>query len=239
MKPEQYDQLGMPHFLVGLTFTWLVGIARNWDFPQAPWYASLGFTSVAYIFFMAGMMWLSLRLPSVKRHPYFRFLTVVSMTAAPGLIYGIPVERFLSAADAQQANLIFLSVVAIWRVALFAHFAVKGCRMPLVHALLSMLTPIAAIIIAIHMTGRSEFVIELMGGLQPERQNSADYAANHLLSTLYCLSWPVLILGVFIQIISAASLTLNRPEYYRGFEKEDPEKNEHSGEAGEPKIGNE
>ena len=212
MKPEEYDELRLPHFLVGLGFTWAVGIARNWDFPEAPWYATLGLPSVAYIFCMAAMMWLCLYLPSNQKQNYFTFLTVVSLTAAPGLVYGIPVERFLSPSGAQTANLAFLTLVAVWRVALFGHFAVRGCRMHVGLAALGMLTPISAIIILLVMTGRAEFVIELMGGIQPERRDSADFAANHVLSVLYCFSWPVLVLGVFAQLVSWVSLRLNRGE---------------------------
>lgn len=196
-----YDRIGWRHFVVGAVFTWLVGVARNWDFAEAPLFAKLGLPSLIYIIFMAALLWMSLYFPSsIKRH-YLTFVTVVAMTAPPGLLYGIPVEMMFSDEVARTANLTFLGVVSVWRVLMFGRFAIVGCGVDWWTAVLGMLTPICAIIIGLTLTGRIVFVFSLMGGLRDEPA-VPDAASNEFLNTLFCLSWPVLNMGLLIQVVS-------------------------------------
>ena len=49
-------------------------------------------------------------------------LIFVTLTSLPALLYAIPVEKFMSLETAQTANVIFLAIVASWRVALLIVF---------------------------------------------------------------------------------------------------------------------
>ena len=49
-------------------------------------------------------------------------LIFVTLTSLPALLYAIPVEKFMALEYAQTANVLFLAVVASWRVALLIVF---------------------------------------------------------------------------------------------------------------------
>jgi hypothetical protein len=192
---EDYDRFGLPHFVVGFIFTWLVGIARNWDFPTAPLFAQLGLASIAYIFFMSGILFIVGWGPSFTRQNYWKVLTVVAMTAPPGLVYGIPVEQWMSIGAAQQTNLIFLGIVAVWRVALALHFFTVAAENPVGMAITIIFLPVTLIIIGLFLTGRVEYVLDIMGGLRNKEPGSND-AVNQVLVLLYFLSYPGAVVGL-------------------------------------------
>lgn len=188
--PEIYDRIGPEHAVLGFASTWMVGIARNWDFPDAPDLARLGLGSVAYIFILSFVLFAMAWPISYEKRNYWHVLTGVSMTAAPGLVYGIPVEMFLSPEGAQGANLFFLLVVASWRVGLACHYLFKGCENGIREVLAILLLPISLIVIALVSTGRAGYVMQFMGGLR--RDPSAPNAiVDEAIATLYCLAWPL------------------------------------------------
>lgn len=188
-----WDRLGFPHFLIGFIATWLVGIGRNWDFPEAPLFAKTGLPSVAYIFALSLVLFLVAWPVSYVRLNYWKILTLVAMTAPPGLVYAIPVEQMMSMDAAQSANLWFLGIVAAWRVALaFYMFKVAGDNSVWVTAAI-LLFPICAIIIGLVASGRAEFVIEIMGGVN--RPANVNTGVNHVISTLFLLALPTAVLS--------------------------------------------
>jgi hypothetical protein len=84
-----------------LIVTWLTGIGRYWDHPGAePWqYAGLG--SIAYVFVLAAILYLVVKPLRPANWTYSSVLIFVGLTALPGLLYAIPVERFVSLEYAQ------------------------------------------------------------------------------------------------------------------------------------------
>lgn len=200
-----YDRFGVPHFVLGLAATWLVGIARNWDLPDAPLFARLGLASVGYIFFMTMMLWLSGFLPSPTRRGYGKVLTIVAMTAPPGLVYGIPVERFMSSSSAQSTNLTFLGIVATWRVTLAVHFFIRGCQNKWFTSVAIVFLPIVLLIMSLVATGRAGYVMDIMGGVRD--RSGPQSAVDDAIASLFCLSFPLAVVGVIVYISAVAVAT--------------------------------
>lgn len=176
LKTKDYKRLGWEHVAVGLLFTWLVGIARNWDYANADVAARLGLYSIAYVFLLSPLIW-ALTIPlQVEESKFVRVLAAVCMTAPYGLIYGIPVEMMFETDTAAAINLWFLGIVATFRVASLGHFLVLGiCRS--ITSMIGVLSlPICIIAVLLTITGRSGKVIELMSGLRQDEQTAREIA---------------------------------------------------------------
>ncbi len=197
---KDYERFGLWHFAVGFCFTWMVGILRNWDFPEAPIWAKLGLGSLVYIFLLTSVMWVSNALQGYENLSFTRILTVISMTAPPAVIYGIPVEAFMSLEGAQYANLCFLCIVALWRVTLFVHFLCVAGGNFFGRAMLVVFAPICLIALGLLSTGRIKYTIDLMGGLNRQPSGPND-AADALLLTLGFLSVPGLLMAIVALIV--------------------------------------
>ncbi len=210
---ELCDRFSWKHFAVGLVLTWMVGIARNWDLATAPVWASLGLASVAYIFFMAAGIWVFTRFIAFPSIPYMKVLTMVSLTAAPGLIYGIPVEMFMAPQDARSTNVVFLFLVASYRVALALQYLCLAGRLNLIQSFFTLGSPISAIVVGLHMTGRVQMVFDLMGGNRG-RESVPMEEETVILNTLCCYAPPigVMFLVVFLFLANAASLKYHRSQ---------------------------
>lgn len=205
--PEMYDRIGVEHAVLGFTTTWLVGIARNWDYPDAPYVARAGLGSLAYIFVLALVLFVMAWPISYEKRNYWHVLTAISMTAGPGLVYGIPVEMFMSVEGAQGANLIFLLIVAAWRVALASHYLFRGCQNGIREVLAILLLPISLIVIALVSTGRAGYVMQFMGGLRRD-QSAPNATVDEAIATLYCLAWPLGALAALFYLIRLIQIRL-------------------------------
>ncbi|MBV6457947.1 MAG: hypothetical protein HONBIEJF_01067 [Fimbriimonadaceae bacterium] len=194
---EDYERFGYRHFLLGFLTTWAVGIARNWDYPEAELFAKAGLPSLAYIFLLSLLLFAFAWPVSYEKQNYWKFLTVVSMTAAPGLIYGIPVEMFLSTTGAQNANLAFLGFVALWRVALMVHFLFVAAGNTILTTMAVLLTPLSIMIVGLISTGRAGYIMDIMGGLR-SRGPSHLKAVDETVAFLGCLAWPVGVCGLLV-----------------------------------------
>ena len=106
----------------GLFVTWLAGIGRYWDHPNANWWQYAGLGSVAYVFVLGTFLWLIVAPLRPRNWSFIGVLIFVTLTSLPALLYAIPVEKFMSLQAAQTANVIFLAIVASWRVALLIVF---------------------------------------------------------------------------------------------------------------------
>ena len=106
----------------GLFTAWLAGIGRYWDHPSAGWWQYAGLGSVAYVFVLAFFLWVVVAPLRPRNWSFVGVLIFVTLTSLPALLYAIPVEKFMALEHAQAANVIFLAVVASWRVALLIVF---------------------------------------------------------------------------------------------------------------------
>lgn len=189
----------------GLGFAWLAGIGRYWDNPRAEFWQHLGLGSVTYVFVLALILWL-LVLPLQPRHwSYPNVLTFVCLTSPPALLYAIPVERFMSMDAARSANVWFLAIVALWRVALYATFLNRIARLSAAATITATLLPMAIIIIALSLLNLEHVVFNIMGGIMDADRspNDAAYSVVFALSLLSFYATPALILVYLIQCFIA------------------------------------
>lgn len=129
--------------------TWLVGIGRYWDHPNAELGQYLGLGSVIYIFLLSFFIWIIVY-PLRKQHwHYFQIVTFVSLVSLPAILYAIPVERFMSLEAARKANVWFLQIVALWRVALLIVFLKRYAQLNIAETIVATLLPLTIIVAAL------------------------------------------------------------------------------------------
>ena len=170
-----FERLGNGHLAAGLMATWLVGIGRYWDNPRVGVLQHAGVGSVVYVFLLSALLFvlgLGLR---PERWSYRNLLTFVTLTSFPGLIYAVPVERFLAPESARMANLWFLAVVALWRMALYALYLKRYAGLSVLPLIVQLLLPVTAIVFALSVLNLEQAVFDIMSGVQ-RRTTSADDA---------------------------------------------------------------
>ena len=186
----------------GIGFTWLCGVGRYWDNPKAELWQYLGLGSVVYIFFLAFILWLVILPLKPENWSYKNVLLFVSLTAPPAILYAIPVERFMSLKSAQLANVWFLAVVAIWRVALLFKYLKNIAGLSGLCVLVSTLLPLTLIVASLAALNLEHVVFKIMAGLEEHEKSANDSAYIILVVITYfsVLASPVLlsIYGWFI-----------------------------------------
>lgn len=186
----------------GLLFTWLAGVGRYWDNPRAELWQHLGLGSVAYVFVLALLLWVLLAPLRPKNWSYRNILLFLTLTSPPAVLYAIPVERFMSLANARTVNVWFLGLVATWRVALLVMFLRRiGGLSPGATAVATLL-PIGGIVVTLSALNLEHVVFNLMGGLRDELRTGNDtaYFVVMTLSFVAILATPLLVIayGTFI-----------------------------------------
>jgi hypothetical protein len=178
----------------GLFVTWLAGVGRYWDHPSAaPWqYAGLG--SLAYVFVLAAFLWAIVRPLTPRPWSYRGVLIFVTLTSLPALLYAIPVEKFMTLENAQSANVIFLAVVAAWRVALLMVFLRRAAGLSALGVAVAGLLPIALIVTALVFLNLERAVFDIMGGNREQTQNDAAYIVLIFISVLSVVASPILLI---------------------------------------------
>ncbi|MDQ3036229.1 MAG: hypothetical protein M3Y87_27760 [Myxococcota bacterium] len=194
---EELRALDRRHLALGLAATWIVGIGRTWDDPTAPLLRRTGIGSLAYVVFLALVLFaVAAPLQRSREHRLTleRVLTFVTLTAPPAALYAIPVERFVSIDTAIRMNLAFLAVVAGWRVALLFSFLLRGAALSPLATLTAALLPLAAIVLALVRLGHADHVMQIMGGLRERHPEEGVSTVLFLLSALSIVAAPVLAL---------------------------------------------
>src|SRR5687768_2124959 len=86
---EELLALDRRHLAFGLAVTWLVGMGRWWDDPNAtPWQAA-GLGSLAYVLVLAALLTAVMALLRPADWTFQRVSTFLSLTSAPALLYAI------------------------------------------------------------------------------------------------------------------------------------------------------
>ncbi|MBC8136374.1 MAG: hypothetical protein H8F28_10855 [Fibrella sp.] len=201
VKPDLPRHMPL-YLLIGIGSAWLAGVGRYWDHPDAAWWQYAGIGSVAYIFVLALVLYLLLLPLRPHEWTYGRVLTFVGLTAPPGMLYAIPVERFLSLEAAQSANFWFLAVVASWRVALLWRFLRGAARLPGSVAAVALLLPICLIIATLTALNLEKAVFEIMAGLHGKKPtpNDAAYGVLVALTVISFYASPFLLFGYGLAI---------------------------------------
>ena len=182
----------------GLFTTWLVGIGRYWDHPSAHLWQYFGLGSVAYVFLLAALIWL-IALPLKPNHwSYRNVLIFVTLTSLPALFYAIPVERFMSLKAAQAANVWFLLIVAVWRVALYFTFLRRVAGLSYAAVTVIGLLPLALIVTALVFLNLEQAAFEIMGGIRNPTPNDTAYGILILITTWSVLASPILLIAYLV-----------------------------------------
>ncbi len=179
----------MPWYLgLGITCSWLAGVGRYWDNPRAELWQHLGLGSVAYVLVLAFFLWLIILPLRPRNWSYLGVLTFIGMTAPPGILYAIPVERLVSLDAAQTINVWFLATVALWRVALLLKHLSRAADLGIFVTLVAGLLPLALIVSTLAILNLEHVVFNIMAGIA-EDQRSPNDAAFMALVTLTFLSY--------------------------------------------------
>lgn len=192
--PEEYENLNRRHLIAGIVACWIVGIGRYWDDPRANMLQHTGLGSVAYIFVLAAVLWLIAKPTAPDRFTYVGILTFVSLTAPPAALYAIPVEKWMPLEDANQMNLRFLGLVALWRVVLWGHYLRRQARFSGGEILAVAIMPLAIIFLVLTELNLHHVVFNIMGGIRDADKSSQD-AAYSALFAFGLLSIPVSLLA--------------------------------------------
>jgi hypothetical protein len=180
------------HLVFGLAVTWLVGLGRYWDHLVI--LAVLGLVLWALILPLRPVHWSLAHL--------YAFL---SLTALPGLLYAIPVERFMTLEAARTANVWFLAVVAAWRVLLLGLYLRRYGGLAIPMLAVALLLPVALIISALTFLNLEKAVFDLMSGLREDgTANDAAYAVLTALTLLSVAAAPILILSYAVAVYRGA-----------------------------------
>lgn len=187
------EGLGRRHFYLGLVGTWVAGMGRYWDNPRAELAQKLGFGSLAYIFLLSALLWCVFRPIAGRSVSYWKLVSFVGLTSFPAWLYAIPVERFMSLEAAIRLNVLFLAVVACWRLGLLFWYARVVYRLGWWRTTVGCLLPMTAIICLLASLNLERAVFEIMGGLRAPTAADGAYFVILVLSLLSVCLFPVLL----------------------------------------------
>lgn len=191
---EEMLALNTKHLIAGIVGTWIVGMGRYWDDPQASLLQHLGLGSVIYIFALAGFIWLILLPFKIEKWSYRIVLTFIALTSFPAIFYAIPVEKFFSIATANTINVWFLAVVATWRLCLLFYFLKHFTKLTPANIMTVTLMPICLIISVLTMLNLHRVVFNIMGGIRnPTPHDSSYYVLMFLTGISLILALPLII----------------------------------------------
>lgn len=197
---EEMLNFSTKHFIAGLIGTWIVGMGRYWDDPEASLLQHLGIGSIIYIFLLALFIWLILKPFLIEKWNYFIVLTFISLTSFPAIFYAIPVEQFLPIETANTINVWFLAIVALWRVGLLYYFMKHFTKLNLVNIVTVTLMPICLIITSLTMMNLHRMVFDVMGGRRQVDQHDGAYVVLLVLTTVSIILTIPLIVSYFVGI---------------------------------------
>ncbi|MDM7921263.1 MAG: hypothetical protein QUS14_03100 [Pyrinomonadaceae bacterium] len=201
LSREEFERFNGTYLLVGIVITWIVGMGRWWDDPEANILQHLGLGSVVYIFALAGILWFVIVPLRAVGLSYKHLLTFIALTSPPAIPYAIPVERFTDLATARSLNVWFLAIVALWRVALLLFYLKRHVRLSLFTSFITALLPIMAIVATLTLLNLERAVFDVMGGLrEPGTPDDSAYAVLFLLTFFSTLAF-IPVLAIYMGLI--------------------------------------
>ena len=186
---------------IGLLFVLSAGLAREYDgedLLHAPWHLILPLAvSLVTSFVLFAVLWLvsaGVGGLGTFASTYRKFLALFWMTGPLAWLYAIPVEQFLSVADATRANLCLLGIVATWRVILMIRVVSV-----VFDGRIRAATPIVFLFsdtVALVLLGLTPLpVVSLMGGIRLTESEQLISATGFWIGLLGMLSWPIWLIG--------------------------------------------
>lgn len=201
---------GRAHLIFGLLCTWIVGMGRYWDDPKAGILQHLGVGSLLYVFILAFLLWIIINPLGPKNWSYFRVVTFVSLVSPPAILYAIPVERFSSIDTASGLNVIFLLIVAIWRVALLLFFIHRFASLSGFTTLVAAILPITAIVWTLAIFNLERAVFDVMGGFREKTANDSAYGILFVIVLFSTVLFPLAAISYMV----LAYLNYIKPENF-------------------------
>jgi hypothetical protein len=192
---EDIATLGWRDLALGLTLVWLAGMGRYWDNPRALELQRWGIGSLVYVVLLSTLLFLLGAPLAIERWSLRRVTTFVALTAPPAFLYAIPVERWLGEDTARGANIVFLAVVALWRVVLYAVFLGRFARLALAECAILLFLPLCAIVASLAALNLERAVFDVMGGLTETTAADGAYFVLMVLSLFATGASPFLLIG--------------------------------------------
>ncbi len=172
---EELMSVGTSHLIWGLLFTWLAGVGRWWDDPNAKTLQMLGVGSLVYVLLLTTLLWILVRPLGAPDWKFVRVATLLMFTSPLALIYAIPVERFVDIDTAIRMNVTFLAVVATWRVFLYVMLLRRLAGFDSVTTLVTCLLPLMGIVATLYSLNLHQTVFDIMGGLREQTKGPHDF----------------------------------------------------------------
>jgi hypothetical protein len=198
---SDYGSLERRHLALGLVLTWLVGFGRYWDNPRVELLQKAGLGSLIYVVVLSGLLWIIGVGLKPERWSYFNLLTFVTLTAVPGLLYAIPVEQFLTAEMARTVNLVFLTVVAGWRVALYGHYLKRYAELSPAALAIQLIFPLTLIVTALAALNLEQAVFDVMGGVRETTPADTAYAVIVGMTFFSVILFPLLLIAYVVAAV--------------------------------------
>lgn len=198
---EELAALDGRHLAFGAVCTWIVGMGRFWDDPNAVPYLRAGLGSLGYILGLTLVLRFSLDPLNPKPGSLRRLLTFVALTSPPGILYAIPVELWTSPEAARSLNLAFLLAVASWRLGLALVLLPRLTGLGWAQVMSAVMLPICAAIVILSVTNCLDQVFEFMGGFR--KLSPEELARNRLWSGI---GWSSCTAGLFFAILYVSCL---------------------------------
>lgn len=198
---ERFKNVGRRHLYFGLFITWIVGMGRYWDDPDAKLLQHLGVGSVIYVFLLAILLWLVITPLKPKNWSLSYLLIFIVMTSPPAILYATPVELYFPLSTAAAINVWFLAVVATWRVALLLFFLRRIAELSWLRCIVGTFLPLAAIVSSLTALNLERAVFNIMGGLHHTTASDAAYEVLVLLTILSVLLLPLFAIAWLVMIL--------------------------------------
>lgn len=189
---EDLLSLDRRHLALGLAFTWVAGVGRYWDNPRAEVIQHLGLGSLIYVVGLACLLWAIFKPLAPPSFSFAKLLAFLSLTSPPALLYAIPVERYFDLHTAQDINIWFLALVAVWRVALLLFYARRALDFGWIETGFACLLPLCLIVAALAILNLEHVIFRIMGGLAEDERSANDTAYYVVLGMAYFSLWAFL-----------------------------------------------
>lgn len=142
---------------------------------------------------------------------YRRFLMGYWITAPLAWLYAVPVETFMDSITAVYLNLTLLSVVAVWRVALFTRIASVITGLP-AWIVLCWIGPVCCLVACVAMGLIRLDIVGVMGGIRLSESEQILVNFTHQADlVLTWIGWS-LVLGFFVSLFVLYGMRLDAPE---------------------------
>lgn len=213
---EDYESFDWRSAAFGLVLITIAGIGRWWDDPTVhSMQQKMGLGSTAYSLFLSLVLAVEGWMLRIRGSTIVRWLSLLGYVAPLAFLYAIPVERIVGDQNAILLNVIFLIVVAVYRVALLAHFFRVFGELTPIHTGFATALPISALGFFIVSFGMGAQVLQAMGGLrdgESESRQAVESFVGLFGVTVTCLAPMIFVAFLVIATQRAQSLKSSIPK---------------------------